>query len=159
MRIGFGYDAHALVLDRKLVLGGVVIPYKYGLDGYSDADVVIHALMDALLGAAALGDIGIQFPNTDESYKDIDSMILLRRVVSLLDKAGYYAVNCDVTLIAQYPKIAPYSAAMCENIAGALGCGTDAVSVKATTEEHLGFTGSCQGMKCCAVALIEKKGV
>lgn len=158
MRIGFGYDVHALALDRKLVLGGVVIPYKYGLIGYSDADVIVHALMDALLGAAALGDIGMHFPDTDARYKDIDSMILLHRVAGLLDKAGYYTVNCDITLIAQNPKIAPYVAAMRQSLAAALGCGIGDVSVKATTEEHLGFTGSSEGMKCCAVALIEKKG-
>ncbi len=157
MRIGFGYDVHALAPDRKLTLGGVVIPYEYGLTGHSDADVVVHALMDALLGAAALGDIGAHFPDTDVRYKDIDSMVLLGRVAGLLGKAGYYTVNCDVTLIAQQPKIAPYIPAMRENLASALGCGVPAVSVKATTEEHLGFTGSGEGMKCCAVALIEKK--
>ena len=154
MRIGQGYDVHRLVEDRRLILGGVEIPYEKGLLGHSDADVLLHALMDALLGAAALGDIGQHFPDKDPQYEGADSMELLDRVCALLRQKGYRVGNCDCTVIAQRPKLAPYIPAMRENIASALGIPTDRVSVKATTEEGLGFTGEGAGIAAQAIALL-----
>lgn len=154
MRIGHGYDAHRLVEGRRLVLGGVEIPYEMGLDGHSDADVLLHALADALLGAAALGDIGKLFPDTDPATEGIDSRIILREAVRRVREAGFRAENCDVTMIAQRPKLAPYIPQMRQNIADDLGVELSAVSVKATTEEHMGFTGSGEGMRCHAVVLL-----
>ena len=156
MRIGHGYDVHALVEGRDLILGGVKIPYEKGLLGHSDADVLLHAVSDALLGAAALGDIGKHFPDTDPAYKGADSLALLRHVAALVRKKGYYVSNVDVTMIAQRPKLAPYIPQMAENIAGALALPVDRVNVKATTEEHLGFTGENLGMRCHAVCLLEE---
>lgn len=155
-RIGHGYDVHRLVDDRKLILGGVEIPYEKGLLGHSDADVLLHALMDALLGAAAMGDIGHLFPDNDIQYKGADSRALLREVVRRLKEVGYAVGNVDITLIAQRPKVAPYITAMRDNIASDLEISLDCVNVKATTEEHLGFTGSGEGMSAHAVALIIK---
>lgn len=153
-RIGHGYDVHRLTEGRDLVLGGVHIPYERGLLGHSDADVVLHALMDALLGAAALGDIGRLFPDSDPALEGIDSRKLLRQVAARLDEAGYMVGNVDVTLVAQRPKVAPYIQRMRDNIAADLGIGAEQVNVKATTEEHLGFTGSGEGMAAHAVALL-----
>jgi len=153
-RIGYGYDVHRLVEGRALVLGGVTVPFEKGLLGHSDADVLLHALMDALLGAAALGDIGHMFPDTDERYKDADSRDLLRRVAAALEGNGFSVGNVDVTLVAQRPKIAPYIRQMREHIAADLSVPLDAVSVKATTEERLGFTGSGEGMSAHAAALV-----
>lgn len=154
MRIGHGYDVHRLVPGRDLILGGVKIPYALGLDGHSDADVLLHAVMDALLGAAALRDIGYHFPDTDERYKGADSMKLLAAVGEMLQSAGYQVVNIDVTMIAQKPKLKDYIPTMAANIAACLGLEANQVNVKATTEEHLGFTGSGEGMSCHAVCLI-----
>ena len=156
MRIGHGYDVHALVEGRDLILGGVKIPYEKGLLGHSDADVLLHAVSDALLGAAALGDIGKHFPDTDPAYKGADSLALLRHVAALVRQKGYYVSNVDVTMIAQRPKLAPYIPQMAENIAAALALPVDRVNVKATTEEHLGFTGENLGMRCHAVCLLEE---
>lgn len=156
MRIGHGYDVHRLVPGRDLILGGVKIPYALGLDGHSDADVLLHAVMDALLGAAALRDIGYHFPDTDPTYKGADSMELLRVVGKKIDAAGYTVSNIDVTMIAQRPKLKDYIPTMAKNIAGALGLEENQVNVKATTEEKLGFTGSGEGMSCHAVCLLEK---
>lgn len=156
MRIGHGYDVHALVEGRDLILGGVKIPYEKGLLGHSDADVLLHAVSDALLGAAALGDIGKHFPDTDPAYKGADSLVLLQRVAALVRQKGYYVSNVDVTMIAQRPKLAPYIPQMVENIAAALALPVDRVNVKATTEEHLGFTGENLGMRCHAVCLLEE---
>lgn len=153
-RIGHGYDVHRLVEERALILGGVTIPYEKGLLGHSDADVLLHAVADALLGAAALGDIGHLFPDNDPAYKGADSRVLLRRVVEVLKEKGFAIGNVDATLIAQKPKVAPYILRMRENIAQDLGLAVDRVSVKATTEERLGFTGSGEGMAAHAVALI-----
>ena len=155
MRIGHGYDAHRLVPGRRLVLGGEEIPFELGLDGHSDADVLLHALADALLGAAALGDIGRLFPDSDPATEGIDSRIILRRAAQCVREAGFGIANCDVTMIAQRPKLAPHIPAMRENIAADLGLAPDAVSVKATTEEHMGFTGAGEGMRCHAVVLLE----
>ena len=146
MRIGQGYDVHRLKEGRKLILGGVEIPYEKGLDGHSDADVLVHAVMDALLGAAALGDIGQHFPDTDPAYRGISSIALLKHVGKLLDEHHYVIENIDATIIAQRPKLAPYRQQMAENIAAALGLKTSQVSVKATTEEGLGFTGNGDGI-------------
>ena len=156
-RIGHGYDVHRFAEDRDLILGGVKIPYEKGLLGHSDADVLLHAISDSLLGAAALGDIGKHFPDTDERYKGADSLLLLEACVKLLRERGFRIVNIDATVIAQKPKLAPYIAGMRENIARA--CGTDAacVSVKATTEEGLGFTGELLGISAHAVCLIERE--
>ncbi len=154
MRIGHGYDAHRLTEGRKLILGGVEIPYEKGLEGHSDADVLLHALADALLGAAALGDIGQLFPDNDPATEGIDSRVILRRAAMLVSEAGYAVENCDVTMIAQRPKLAPHIPQMRRNIAEDLGIALDAVSVKATTEEHMGFTGSGEGMRCHAVVLL-----
>ena len=156
MRIGHGYDVHRLVENRDLIIGGVKIPYELGLDGHSDADVLLHAVMDALLGAAALRDIGYHFPDTDMRYKGADSRALLRAVKEKLDAAGYRVENVDVTMIAQRPKLKDHIPQMMENIAQDLGVALEQVNVKATTEEHLGFTGSGEGMACHAVCLIEK---
>ena len=156
MRIGHGYDVHRLVEGRALILGGVNIPYEKGLDGHSDADVLIHAVMDALLGAAALGDIGRHFPDTDMAYKGADSRMLLRCVAQKIRDAGYRTGNVDVTMIAQRPKLKDHIPTMVANIAADLGVEVGQVNVKATTEEHLGFTGSGDGMACHAVCLLEK---
>ena len=156
-RIGYGYDVHRLTAGRSLVLGGVTIPWERGLLGHSDADVLLHALMDALLGAAALGDIGKLFPDTDPRYRGIDSRKLLRRVAVLLEREGYAVGNVDMTLVAQRPKVAPYIEAMRANIAADLGVSITRVSVKATTEEGLGFTGSGEGMAAHAVALLTER--
>ena len=153
-RIGYGSDVHKLVEGRALVLGGVTIPFEKGLLGHSDADVLLHALMDALLGAAALGDIGHLFPDTDEQYRGADSRVLLRRVAEVLSEKGFSIGNIDVTLVAQRPKIAPHVPQMRENIAADLAIPLNKVSVKATTEEHLGFTGSGEGMSAHAVAMV-----
>ena len=157
MRIGQGYDVHRLVEGRDLILGGVKIDYEKGLLGHSDADVLLHAVMDALLGAAALGDIGRHFPDTDPAYKGIDSRKLLREVAEKIDAAGYRVENLDVTVIAQRPKLKDHIPAMEENIASDLHIGMDQVNVKATTEEKLGFTGDGSGMACHAVCLLERK--
>lgn len=156
MRIGHGYDVHRLVPGRDLILGGVKIPYALGLDGHSDADVLLHAVMDALLGAAALRDIGYHFPDTDPAYKGANSLELLKIVGQKLTAAGYRVGNIDVTMIAQRPKLKDYIPTMAENIAAALGIGAGQVNVKATTEEHLGFTGTGEGMSCHAVCLLEE---
>lgn len=155
MRIGHGYDVHRLVEGRSLILGGVRIPFEKGLDGHSDADVLTHAVMDALLGAAAMGDIGKLFPDTDDRYLGADSIALLREVDRRLTEAGYRLGNLDVTVIAQRPKLAPYINQMRQNLAAALRTELQNVSVKATTEEHLGFTGSGEGIAAHAVCLIE----
>ena len=156
IRIGTGYDVHVLIEGRKLVLGGVEIPYEKGLLGHSDADVLVHAVMDALLGAAALGDIGKLFPDTDEAYAGADSIGLLKVVAAKL--SDYRICNIDVTLVAQRPKISGYTNAMEENIANALAISPSQVNVKATTEEHLGFTGRGEAMAAHAVCLIENRG-
>ena len=155
MRIGHGYDVHRLVEGRKLIMGGVNIPYEKGLLGHSDADVLLHAIMDALLGAAAMGDIGKHFPDKDPQYAGADSMMLTRHVARLLRDAGYSIVNIDATVIAQAPKLAPHIPTMRQNIATALGIEIDRVSVKATTEERLGFTGDGSGISAHAVCLID----
>lgn len=154
MRIGTGYDVHKLVPDRKLILGGVTIPYEKGLLGHSDADVITHAIMDALLGAAALGDIGQHFPDTDKRYEGADSISLLKEVGSILAKEGYHIGNIDSTIIAQKPKLMSYLPEMRKNVAEALGIDINQVSIKATTEEHLGFTGRGEGISSQAVALL-----
>lgn len=154
MRIGHGYDVHRLVEGRKLILGGVEIPFELGLLGHSDADVLLHAVSDALLGAAALGDIGKHFPDTDPKYKGADSVKLLERVVELLGEKGFSVNNIDCTVIAQKPKLAPYIAQMKSNIAGVCGIDSDRVNVKATTEEKLGFTGRLEGISAHAVCTI-----
>ena len=155
MRIGHGYDVHRLVEGRKLILGGVLIPWEKGLLGHSDADVLTHALMDALLGAAALGDIGHLFPDNDPKYEGADSIALLREVVRVLREKGWAVGNVDVTVLAQRPKLAPHIPAMREKLAEAMGIAAECVSVKATTEEGLGFTGEGLGIAAHAVALIE----
>ena len=157
MRVGHGYDVHRLVEGRKLILGGVEIPWEKGLFGHSDADVLLHALMDAMLGAAALGDIGQHFPDSDERYAGADSLQLLAEASRLLTEAGYRLVNADCTILAQRPKLMPHVPAMRANIARVLGVEPDAVSVKATTEEGLGFTGDGSGIAAHAVVLIERR--
>lgn len=157
MRIGHGYDVHRLVPDRKLILGGVEIAHETGLLGHSDADVLLHALMDALLGAAALGDIGKLFPDSDPQYKGISSMALLCTVYETIRARGYTVGNVDCTILAQRPKLAPHIPEMCRNIAAALEVEADCVNVKATTEEGLGFTGAQQGIAAHAVALLRKR--
>ena len=154
MRIGQGYDVHRLVEGRDLIIGGVKIPYEKGLLGHSDADVLLHAVMDALLGAAALGDIGQHFPDSDERYKGISSIALLKEVGKILQENGYMIENIDSTVIAQRPKLLPYRPQMAENIAAALGIEKEQVSVKATTEEGLGFTGTGEGISAQAIALL-----
>lgn len=156
MRIGHGYDVHKLVAGRKCIIGGVDIPGPVGLLGHSDADVLLHAISDAVLGAAAMGDIGHLFPDTDDKWKGADSLELLKEVVRRLNSKGYKLVNIDSTVLAQAPKLAPYIQDMRENIASACGIDTDCVSVKATTEEGLGFTGAKEGIAAHAVCLIEK---
>jgi len=156
MRIGHGYDVHRLVKGRELILGGVKIPHETGLDGHSDADVLLHAVSDALLGAAGLGDIGKHFPDTDPRYKGADSMKLLQTVGEKVAQAGYRISNIDVTMIAQAPKLKDYIPQMAENIAQQLGIAPNRVNVKATTEEKLGFTGNLEGMACHAVCLLDE---
>lgn len=156
MRIGHGYDVHRLVESRDLMLGGVHIPYEKGLDGHSDADVLLHAVSDALLGAAGLGDIGRHFPDTDPKYKGADSLKLLEIVAEKVAAAGYRVSNIDVTMIAQRPKLKDFIPQMAENIAGAVKTDISRVNVKATTEEKLGFTGTGEGMSCHAVCLLEE---
>lgn len=155
LRIGHGYDVHRLSEGRKLILGGVEVPYARGLLGHSDADVLTHAVMDALLGATALGDIGGLFPDSDAAYAGADSVALLRQVAALLAQRGFAVVNLDATVLAQAPKLAPYRAQMQANLAAALGIPAGRVSVKATTEEGLGFTGAGEGIAAHAVALVE----
>ncbi len=155
MRIGTGYDVHKLVENRKLILGGVDIPHSHGLDGHSDADVLVHAIMDAMLGALALGDIGKHFPDTDEKYKGISSILLLKHCAQLINDHGYKIGNIDSTIIAQKPKLMPYIPKMRENIAEALNVDISQISVKATTEEGLGFTGEKLGISSQAVCLLE----
>ncbi len=155
MRIGFGYDVHKLVENRPLIIGGVEIPYEKGLLGHSDADVLLHAISDALLGAAALGDIGKHFPDTDDKYKNIDSRILLRNVVELIERQGYTVGNLDATIIAQAPKMAPYIENMRANIAADCNVDISSVNVKATTEEGLGFTGEKLGIAANCVCLLK----
>ena len=156
MRVGHGYDVHRLVEGRRLILGGVDIPWEKGLLGHSDADVLVHALMDAMLGAAALGDIGQHFPDSDERYAGADSLKLLSEVSRILREAGYRLVNADCTILAQRPKLMPFIPQMRENISRVLETGTDTISVKATTEEGLGFTGDSSGIAAHAVVLIER---
>ena len=156
MRIGHGYDVHRLVEGRDLILGGVKLNYPMGLDGHSDADVLLHAVSDALLGAAGLGDIGLHFPDTDPRYKGADSLRLLEVVGEKVKERGFRVGNIDVTMIAQKPKLRPHISAMQENIAKALGVDPSRVNVKATTEERLGFTGRQEGMSCHAVCLLEE---
>ena len=155
MRIGHGYDVHRLVEGRKCIIGGVEIPYEKGLLGHSDADVLLHAVMDAVLGAMAAGDIGKLFPDNDPTYKGADSLLLTRRVAEVMAERGYRLGNVDATIIAQAPKMAPHIPLMRENIAAAFGVDIDRVSVKATTEEKLGFTGSGEGIAAHAVCLLE----
>ncbi len=157
MRIGHGYDVHRLTENRKLILGGVSIPYEKGLLGHSDADVLVHAVMDSLLGALALGDIGKHFPDTDPKYKGADSIELLRHVTGLINENGYTLGNLDATVIAQAPKLAPYIEQMRKNIADAVGCDISQVNVKATTEEKLGFTGDGSGISAHCVCLLTEK--
>ena len=156
IRVGHGYDVHRFAEERKLILGGVEIPYELGLSGHSDADVLIHALMDAMLGAAGLGDIGKHFPDTDDKYKGISSMLLLKEVKKLVEKEGYSLSNADITIVAQKPKLAPYIDQIKKNIALALCTDVSDINVKATTEEHLGFTGRLEGISSHAVVLISK---
>lgn len=155
MRIGHGYDVHRLTTGRKCIIGGVDIPHETGLAGHSDADVLTHAVMDALLGALALGDIGKHFPDTDPQYAGADSIALLRHVAALIKANGYRLGNLDATVLAQAPKLAPHIARMRENLANAIGCESSRVSVKATTEEGLGFTGSKEGIAAHCVCLLE----
>ena len=155
MRVGQGFDVHVLIAGRALIIGGVTIPYEKGLDGHSDADVLLHAVCDALLGAAALGDIGRHFPDTDPRHKGADSRELLREVAKLLQAGGYHVVNLDATIIAQAPKMAPYIPAMIAHIAADLGIDPGRVNVKAKTTEKLGFTGRGEGIAAEAIALIE----
>lgn len=156
MRIGHGYDVHRLVEGRRCIIGGVDIPFELGLDGHSDADVLTHAVMDALLGALALGDIGKHFPDTDPAYKGADSLALLRHVSALIREKGWLVGNIDATVLAQAPKLAPHIVQMREHLAAAMECDVDRVSVKATTEEKLGFTGAKQGIAAHCVCLLEK---
>lgn len=156
MRIGHGYDVHRLVTGRKLILGGVEIPYTLGLDGHSDADVLVHAVMDALLGAAALRDIGVLFPDNDPAYAGISSMTLLREVLRRVGERGLRVGNVDVTVLAQRPKLRDYIPAMTQNLANAMAVPLDRVNIKGTTEEGLGFTGRSEGIACHAVCLLEE---
>lgn len=158
IRIGMGYDVHKLVENRRLIIGGVDIPYVKGLLGHSDADVLLHAVKDALLGAAALGDIGKHFPDSDEKYKGVSSMVLLKEVYKILLEKGYKVNNIDCTIVAEEPKMAPHIEAMTENIARVLEADTDQINVKATTTEGLGFVGSKEGIASYAVATINKVG-
>jgi 2-C-methyl-D-erythritol 2,4-cyclodiphosphate synthase len=156
MRVGFGYDVHRLVQGRRLILGGIPVDYPQGLDGHSDADVLLHAITDAILGAAAMGDIGSHFPDTDPAFKDADSMELLKEIMRRVTREGYRLVNVDATIAAQEPKLRPYIDTMRSNIARGIGLSVGAVSVKATTTERLGFVGVGQGMAAYAVCLLEK---
>lgn len=156
IRVGHGYDVHKLVADRKLFLGGIEIPYEFGLLGHSDADVLLHAICDALLGAASLGDIGKNFPDTDDRYKNIDSKILLSRTIELIGEKGYRVGNIDATIVAQKPKLSPYIEEMQNTVARVCKIENDLVNIKATTEEKLGFTGRLEGISAHAVALIER---
>ena len=156
-RIGHGYDVHRLVPGRPLVLGGVTIPHDLGLDGHSDADVLLHAMMDAVLGALALSDIGQHFPDTDSQYSGVSSLKLLEEVVSFMTDKGYVLGNMDATVLAQHPRLSPFIPAMRTTIAAAFGTTADNVSIKATTEEHLGFTGRCEGIAAHAVCLLMKQ--
>jgi 2-C-methyl-D-erythritol 2,4-cyclodiphosphate synthase len=156
MRIGLGYDVHRLVENRKLILGGIDIPHDYGLLGHSDADVLTHSIMDALLGALALGDIGKHFPDTDKVYEDADSVILLEKVMEIIREQGYEVGNVDSIIVAQKPKLAPYILEMRNRIAEAMQVDTDRISIKATTEEKLGFTGAQKGIAAHCVVLLEK---
>ena len=156
MRVGLGYDVHAFGEGDHIVLGGVEIPYTQGLIAHSDGDVLIHALCDALLGAAALGDIGRHFPDTDPQYSNADSRLLLRHVMQLIAEQGYRLGNADITIVAQSPKMAPHIAAMCENLAQDMGCAIGQINVKATTTEKLGFEGRGEGIACHAIALLEE---
>ena len=158
MRVGLGYDVHKLVEGRDLILGGVQIPYEKGLLGHSDADVLVHAIMDALLGAAALGDLGKHFPDTDPQYKGISSIALLEHVGHLLEESDDVIENIDATIIAQRPKMAPHIAAMRENVAEALGISVEQINIKATTEEGLGFTGTGEGISSQAICALKKAG-
>ena len=158
MRVGQGFDVHALVAGRKLVIGGVHIPYEKGLEGHSDADVLLHALCDALLGAAAMGDIGMHFPDSDARYKNADSRALLREVSAKVQEAGYRIVNIDATIIAQAPKMAPHIAAMADNIAADLGLSRGQINIKATTTEGLGFAGRAEGIAAEAIVLLNSAG-
>lgn len=159
MRVGMGYDVHKLTEGRKLILGGVDIPWELGLLGHSDADVVVHAIMDALLGAVALRDIGRHFPDTDPQYKGISSILLLQRVGELLEEKGYEIINLDATIIAQKPKLLPYIDQMIGNVANALHLAENQVNIKATTEEGLGFTGKLEGISAQAICAVQEKGV
>ena len=156
-RIGHGYDVHQLVKGRKLIIGGVDIPNETGLSGHSDADVLTHAIMDAIVGALALGDIGKFFPDTDPKYKDADSILLLNEILNVMSEKGYKIVNVDATIVAQKPKLRPFIDEIRENLASNMNIDIDCMSVKATTEENLGFTGSMEGMKSYCVILLEKK--
>ena len=156
MRIGHGYDVHRFAPERKLILAGVEIDYEMGLLGHSDADVLTHALMDAMLGAAALGDIGLHFPDNDDSYKGISSILLLEKVKEIVENKGYKLGNADITVVAQAPKLRPYIDKMVESLAKTLMCDADCINIKATTEEKLGFTGRKEGISCHAVVLLEK---
>lgn len=156
MRIGLGYDVHRLVADRNLIIGGVTIPYEFGLLGHSDADVLLHAIMDSLLGAASLGDIGKHFPDTDEGYKGISSIELLKEVGKLIYDKGYKISNIDATIIAQKPKMAPYINYMRDNVSNALNIDLDQINIKATTEEGLGFTGEGMGISSQSICLLYK---
>ena len=158
MRVGFGYDVHRLVEGRKLILGGVEIPYQFGLLGHSDADVLVHALMDALLGALALGDIGKHFPDTDPKYKDISSLLLLKEVKKLLQEKGYHINNIDALVVAERPKLAPFIEMMRKNIGDVLETDPNRINIKATTTEGLGFTGTGEGMAAHAVVTICESG-
>ena len=157
IRIGFGYDVHPFAKGRKLVLGGVEIPFSYGLSGHSDADVLIHAICDAVLGAAALGDIGKHFPDSDKKYKDISSLILLKEVVKLVKNSGYVVGNIDITVVAQKPKLAPYVDAMVNQISKTMDLDKNSINIKATTTEGLGFAGRLEGIASYAVALLVKE--
>lgn len=157
MRVGLGYDVHKLVLDRPLIIGGVKIPFEKGLLGHSDADVLIHAIMDSILGAAALGDIGKHFPDTDSKYKDISSLELLKHVKSIIENSGFSIGNIDATIVAQKPKMAPHIEKMRENISSILGIELNQINIKATTEEGLGFTGSGCGISAQSIALLLNK--
>ncbi|WP_035795763.1 2-C-methyl-D-erythritol 2,4-cyclodiphosphate synthase [Clostridium akagii] len=157
MRIGLGYDVHKLVTERKLILGGVEINYDKGLLGHSDADVLVHAIIDSLLGAAALGDIGTHFPDSDSTYKGVSSLELLKKVADIIDKAGFQVGNIDATIIAQNPKMAPHIKNMRENICSSLNITIDQINIKATTEEGLGFTGRGEGISSESICIIEDK--
>jgi len=157
VRCGIGFDVHAFAANRKLILGGLEIDYPMGLAGHSDADVVCHAIADALLGAAGLGDIGMMFPDTDPANRDISSILILEKIIQRLKSHGYKIINVDITIIAQQPKIAPHSELMCKNIARALAISPDDINIKGKTTEHLGFTGRKEGIAAMAVAAIEKQ--